>query len=202
MSKLRDARHRHDVFFKKAREEGFVARSVFKLEEIDKRVRLLRAGARVLDLGCRPGSWLQYAVKIVGKHGLVVGIDRDPLPAPIAGARVIQGDIFKVTDGELLGEAAAFDVVLSDMAPDTTGIRATDQARSAALFEEALGRAERLLAPGGAFVGKIFQGPDLPTIRRRMAARFAEVRIVKPESSRAQSIEIYLAGSGFTPPAA
>ncbi|MEA2698552.1 MAG: rRNA (uridine2552-2-O)-methyltransferase [Myxococcales bacterium] len=202
MSKLRDARHRHDVFFKKAREEGFAARSVFKLEEIDKRVRLLRAGARVLDLGCRPGSWLQYAVKIVGKHGVVVGIDRDPLPAPIPGARVILGDIYKITDGELLGEAAAFDAVLSDMAPDTTGIRATDQARSAALFEEALGRAERLLAPGGAFVGKIFQGPDLPTIRRRMAARFAEVRIVKPESSRAQSIEIYLAGTGFTPPPA
>ena len=200
MSKLRDERHRHDVFFKKAREEGFAARSVYKLEEIDKRLKLLRVGARVLDLGCRPGSWLQYAVRTVGAQGLVVGIDRDPLPAPIGGARVIQGDIFKVTDEQLLGGAAAFDVVLSDMAPDTTGIRATDQARSAGLFEEALGRAERLLAPGGAFVGKIFQGPDLPAIRQRMAARFAQVRIVKPESSRAQSTEIYLAGSGYAPP--
>lgn len=200
MSKLRDARHRHDVFFKKAREAGFAARSVFKLEEIDRKLRLLRPGMRVLDLGCRPGSWLQYAVRVVGPRGVVVGIDRDPLPAPIAGARVIQGDIYKISDAELLGEAAAFDVVLSDMAPDTTGIRATDQARSAALFEEALGRAERLLAPGGAFVGKLFQGPDLPAIRQRMSERFGSVRIVKPDSSRAQSIEIYLAGSGFTPP--
>jgi 23S rRNA (uridine2552-2'-O)-methyltransferase len=133
----------------------------------------------------------------VGAHGAVVGIDRHALPAPIAGARVMVGDAFTATDADLLGELAAFDVVLSDMAPDTTGIRATDQARSAALFEEALSRAERLLAPGGAFVGKLFQGPDLQAIRQRMAARFVEVRIVKPDSSRAQSIEIYLAGKGF-----
>ena len=198
MSKLGDSRNRHDKYFKKARAEGFAARSVFKLEEIDKKLRLLRAGHRVLDLGCRPGSWLQYALGVVGPRGAVVGIDRDPLPAVVPGARVLIGDIYKVEDPELLGELAAFDVVLSDMAPDTTGVRATDQARSAALFEEALTRAERLLAPGGAFVGKIFQGPDLAAIRKRMTGRFAEVRIIKPESSRAQSIEIYLAGRGFT----
>jgi 23S rRNA (uridine2552-2'-O)-methyltransferase len=110
---------------------------------------------------------------------------------------VIQGDIFTAPDADLLGDLRAFDAVLSDMAPDTTGVRATDQARSAALFEEALVRALRLLAPGGAFVGKIFQGPDLENLRRRMAARFATVRIVKPESSRAQSIEIYLGAKGF-----
>ena len=170
---------------------------MFKLEEIDRKLRLLRKGLRVLDLGCRPGSWLQYAVGAVGPSGAVVGIDRAPLPAPIAGARVVTGDIFVATDAELLGDLNAFDVVLSDMAPDTTGIRGTDQARSAGLFEEALARAERLLAPGGAFVGKLFQGPDLQALRRRMAARFSEVRIVKPDSSRAQSIEIYLAGKGF-----
>jgi len=197
MSKLRDPHHRHDRYFKQARAQGYAARSVFKLEEIDRKLRLLRAGDRVLDLGCRPGSWLQYAVATVGARGAVVGIDRDPLPAPIAGARVLVGDIYKVTDDELRGDLAAFDVVLSDMAPDTTGVRATDQARSAALFEEALARAERLLAPGGAFVGKIFQGPDLQAIRQRMTGRFGEVRLVKPDSSRAQSIEIYLAGRGF-----
>jgi 23S rRNA (uridine2552-2'-O)-methyltransferase len=198
VSKLRDPRHRHDAFFRKARGAGFAARSVYKLEEIDRKLRLLHAGDRVLDLGCRPGSWLQYALKVVGPHGAVVGIDRDPLPQAIAGARVLVGDIFTTPDAELLGPLAAFDVVLSDMAPNTTGVRATDQARSAALFEEALARAERLLAPTGAFVGKIFQGPDLEGIRKRMAARFAEVKTVKPESSRAQSIEIYLAGKGFT----
>jgi 23S rRNA (uridine2552-2'-O)-methyltransferase len=141
---------------------------------------------------------MQYAVGAVGRYGAVVGIDRDPLERTVPGARVLRGDIYATTDGELLGELAAFDVVLSDMAPDTTGVRATDQARSAALFEEALARAERLLAPTGAFVGKIFQGPDLEALRKRMSARFAEVRTLKPESSRAQSIEIYLAGKGFT----
>ena len=159
----------------------------------------MRAGDRVLDLGCRPGSWLQYALSVVGPHGAVVGIDRDRLESPPTGpcVRVMQGDIYTTSDAELLGPLRAFDVVLSDMAPDTTGIRATDQARSAALFEEALARAERLLAPGGAFVGKIFQGPDLEELRKRMTGRFSEVRTVKPESSRAQSIEIYLAGQGF-----
>ena len=197
MSKLGDPRHRHDAFFRKARDAGFAARSVYKLEEIDRKLRLLRAGDRVLDLGCRPGSWMQYALKVVGPHGAVVGIDRDPLPQPIPGTRVLCADLYTIADGELLGELKAFDVVLSDMAPNTTGIRATDQARSAALVEEALGRAERLLAPGGAFVAKIFQGPDLEAIRKRLAARFSEVRTLKPEGSRAQSIEIYLAGKGF-----
>ena len=199
MSRLRDPHQRHDAFFRKARGAGFAARSVYKLEEIDRRVRLLRAGDRVLDLGCRPGSWMQYARQVVGPHGAVVGIDRDPLPQPIPGTRVLVGDVFAVTDAELLGELKAFDVVLSDMAPNTTGVRATDQARSAALVEEALARAERLLAAGGAFVAKIFQGPDLEAIRKRLAARFGEVRIVKPDSSRAQSIEIYLAAKGFIP---
>jgi 23S rRNA (uridine2552-2'-O)-methyltransferase len=197
VSKLRDPRHRHDAFFRKARDAGFAARSVYKLEEIDRKLRLLRAGDRVLDLGCRPGSWMQYALKVVGKQGAVVGIDRDPLPQPVPGARVLHADLLATPDAELLGNLAAFDVVLSDMAPNTTGVRATDQARSANLFEEALGRAERLLAPGGAFVGKIFMGPDVEAIRKRMAARFAEVRTIKPEGSRTESIEIYLAGKGF-----
>ncbi|HXU82545.1 MAG TPA: RlmE family RNA methyltransferase [Polyangia bacterium] len=196
---LRDRKHRHDQFFKKARSEGFAARSVYKLEEIDKRVRLLRAGDRVLDLGCRPGSWLQYARQVVGPHGLVVGIDRDPLPQPVPGTRFLRGDIYETTDEELLGEAKAFDVVLSDMAPDTTGIRSADQARSASLFEEALKRAERLLAPAGAFVGKIFQGPDVDALRKRMQKRFGDVKLLKPEGSRQESIEVYLVGKGFIP---
>lgn len=193
-----DPRVRHDPFFHKARAAGFAARSVFKLEEIDRRVRLLRAGDRVLDLGCTPGSWLQYAVQVVGAHGAVVGIDRNPLPRPVPGARVLVGDIFTATDDELLGPLKAFDVVLSDMAPDTTGVRSADQARSARLFAEAMTRSIRLLAPGGAFVGKLFQGPDFEDVRRHLASRFADVKIIKPDSSRAQSIEIFLVGKGFT----
>jgi 23S rRNA (uridine2552-2'-O)-methyltransferase len=197
MSKLNDPRHRHDAFFKKARGAGFVARSVYKLEELDRKLRLLRPGDRVLDLGCRPGSWMQYALNVVGPRGAVVGIDRDPLPHPIPGTRVVQGDIFTTPDAELLGPLAAFDVVLSDMAPNTTGVRATDQARSASLVEEAIGRAERLLAPGGSFVAKVFQGPDVDGLRKRLASRFTEVRTVKPEGSRSESTEIYLGAKGF-----
>jgi len=192
-----DPRVRHDPFFRKARAAGFAARSIYKLDEIDRRLRLIRPGDRVLDLGCCPGSWLQYAVGVVGPHGSVVGIDRNPLPRAIAGARVLVGDIFTATDQDLLGPLRAYDVVLSDMAPDTTGIRSVDQDRSAALFSEALGRALRLLAPGGAFVGKLFQGPDVEDIRKRMAERFSDVRFVKPESSRAKSFEIFLVGRGF-----
>ena len=196
-SRFSDPNVRHDRFFDKARAAGFVARSVFKLDEIDRRMRLLRAGDRVLDLGCCPGSWMQYAISVVGPHGAVVGIDRNPLPRPIPGVRALVGDLYVTPDEELLGTLKAFDVVLSDMAPDTTGIRSTDQARSARLFEEALTRAERLLAPGGAFVGKLFQGPDFEAIRKRLAGRFSEVKVLKPDSSRAQSFEIFLAGKGF-----
>jgi 23S rRNA (uridine2552-2'-O)-methyltransferase len=192
-----DPRVRHDAFFKKARAEGFAARSVYKLDEIDRRLRLLRPGYRVLDLGCCPGSWSQYALRSVGPHGAVVGIDRHALPRPIPDARILVADIHATTDAELLGPLGAFDVVLSDMAPDTTGVRSADQARSANLFGEALERALRLLAPGGAFVGKLFQGPDFEDTRRRMQQRFAEVKVIKPESSRAQSFEIFLAGKGF-----
>ena len=196
---LKDRDKRHDTFFKKARDSGFAARSIFKLEDIDRRFRLLRAGERVLDLGCRPGSWMQYAVKVVGSHGHVVGLDRQALPAPIPGTKVLIGDVYTITDADLLDGLRAYDVVLSDMAPDTTGIRSADQARSAALVEEALGRAERLLAPGGAFVAKIFQGPDVAELRKRMTVRFSEVHLVKPEASRSSSTELYLVGKGYVP---
>ena len=197
MGSLRDRGKRHDAFFKKARAEGFVARSVFKLEDLDRRFRLFHPGERVLDLGCRPGSWLQYAKTAVGPQGVVVGLDRQALPAPVPGTKVLIGDVYTMPDDELLDGQRAYDVVLSDMAPDTTGIRATDQARSAALVEEALARAERLLAPGGAFVAKIFQGPDVAVIRKRMATRFSDVQLVKPEASRSSSTELYLVGKGF-----
>jgi len=197
MKSLRDRKRRHDAFFNKARQSGFAARSVFKLEDLQQRFRLIRPGDRVLDLGCRPGSWMQLAAGVVGPHGHVVGVDRAPLPAAIAGTRMIVGDVFALTDEELLGELRAFDVLLSDMAPDTTGIRSTDQARSAALVEEALGRAERLLAPGGNFVAKIFQGPDVALLRKRMEVRFSTVSLVKPEASRAASTELYLVGRSF-----
>jgi 23S rRNA (uridine2552-2'-O)-methyltransferase len=192
VSKLRDKSHRHDVFHRRAKQQGFVARSVFKLEEIDQKHHLLRRGMRVLDLGCRPGSWLQYASGMVGPEGALVGIDRQPLDKPVPGARIVVGDVFAVSAAELRGELPAFDVVLSDMAPDTSGVRSLDQARSEGLFERALQIAEETLAPGGHFVGKLFQGPDWQKLIKRAREGFADVRTMKPEGSRKESIEQYV----------
>jgi tRNA threonylcarbamoyl adenosine modification protein (Sua5/YciO/YrdC/YwlC family) len=124
-SKLSDRRNRHDQYHQRARKRGFVARSVFKLSEIDDKHRIVRPNDRVLDLGCRPGSWLQYCHE--KKAGALVGLDRTDLDAAIAGARILVGDVHEVEPAELLGELEAFDVVLTDMAPDTSGVRHVDQ---------------------------------------------------------------------------
>jgi 23S rRNA (uridine2552-2'-O)-methyltransferase len=180
------------VFHRRAKQQGFVARSVFKLEEIDQKHQLLRPGNRVLDLGCRPGSWLQYAAGVVGPSGALVGIDRTDLDKPIPGARIVVGDVFDVAIETLKGDLPAFDVVLSDMAPDTSGVRSLDQARSEGLFERALEIAELSLDKGGHFVGKLFQGPDWQRLLKRCREGFAEVRTVKPAGSRKESIEQYV----------
>lgn len=194
-SKLSDRGKRHDTFYKRARQEGFAARSVFKLEEIDRRYHLLRKGSRVLDLGCRPGSWLQYAAR-VSEPGQLVGVDRTPLDIALPTCRVLVGDVFGIAPSEMVGTLGAFDVVLSDMAPDTSGVRSADQARSEALFERALWIAEQTLAPGGHFVGKLFQGPDFQKLIKHARQEFTDVRTVKPEGSRKESIEQYVVALG------
>jgi 23S rRNA (uridine2552-2'-O)-methyltransferase len=168
---------------------------VYKLEELDRRFRLLRPGATVLDLGCRPGSWLQFAAKRVGPSGFVVGLDRQPLDTPPpARTHAVVGDVFDVAAGVLRGDRAGFDVVLSDMAPDTTGIRVTDQARSEALAERALELADQVLLPGGHAAIKVFQGPGLTALRDRARGMFDRVELAKPLASRKQSSEVYLVG--------
>jgi 23S rRNA (uridine2552-2'-O)-methyltransferase len=195
-SKLGDRNVRRDKFHQQARRAGFRARAVFKLQELDEARPLFARGQRVLDLGCAPGSWLQYASTRVGPTGRLVGIDRTEIPG-VAGARLLVGDVFTVTPAELLGDLAAFDVVMSDMAPDTSGIRHLDQSRSEALFERALDLAEALLAPGGNFVGKLFQGPEFKNLIDRCRRQFDEVKMVKPESSRQFSIEQYVVARGY-----
>jgi 23S rRNA (uridine2552-2'-O)-methyltransferase len=192
-NKLGDRNARRDVFHKKAKQAGFAARAVFKLEEIDKRYRLFKAGARVLDLGCRPGSWLQYVHK-QSPNAKLVGLDREPLDVTIPNATIHVGDVYTIDLRELVGDLGAFDVVLSDMAPDTSGVRSQDQARSEALFERALEIAEHTLAPGGHFLGKLFQGPDWQKLTSRVRAGFAEMKTLKPDSSRKESIEQYVLG--------
>lgn len=200
MSKLSDRRHRKDRFHRQAQAAGFRARAVFKLEEVDRKVNLLRPGARVLDLGCAPGSWLQYAAQRVGPGGRLVGIDRTPVDLAGPNLRLLVGDVFDVTREELLGDLSAFDVVLSDMAPDTTGIRHVDQTRSEALFERALDLAVATLDHGGNFLAKLFQGPEFAALVARCRREFARVAIHKPAGSRSASIEQYVAGLGFHAP--
>jgi 23S rRNA (uridine2552-2'-O)-methyltransferase len=209
MSRLGDRRVRRDRFHQQAKRDGFRARAVYKLDELDRQFHVLGPGDRVLDLGCAPGSWLQHAAQKVGapQTGALVGLDRTAIP-PVGGARILTGDVMTITAAELLGPLPAFDVVLSDMAPDTSGIRNMDQARSEALFERAFELATLTLAGpgasaggkprrGGHFVGKLFQGPEFQAIIKRCRARFDEVRLCKPESSRQASIEQYVVCLGF-----
>lgn len=193
-------RRRHqDSYGRRARREGYAARSVYKLEEIDAKLGILRRGARVLDLGAYPGSWTTFAAERVQREGRVIGIDRTPFRGALPPhAEIREGDVFELDLAEL-GGPGSFDVVLSDMAPNTTGHRFTDQARSHALFMRALEIACAVLAPGGAFAAKLFQGGEFDDAKRAVAERFETVRIVKPKATRSESIEVFVCGVGFRP---
>lgn len=192
----------HDQFFKRAKQEGYLARSAYKLSEIDDRFRILRAGARVLDLGCAPGAWLQVAAERVGPVGAVVGVDLKEVRGPIAPAvETIVGDIYEIDAAALRGPAGVpFDVVLSDMAPDTTGAGDTDHHRSVRLCRRVLDVLPLLLRPGGSLAMKVFEGGAYPALVRDTAALFDRARGFKPKASREVSREIYIVASGYRPP--
>ena len=183
-----------DHWGRKARKEGFAARSVYKLDEIDRRTNLIRPGARVLDLGAFPGSWTSYAAQKVGPRGMVLGLDiqefRGALPPH---AKIRLGDVLAL---DLITELGpnSFDVVASDMAPNTSGHKFMDQARSFDLFMRALEIAIAVLSPGGNFVGKIFQGEDFTKAHGAVREAFEEMKIVKPPASRAESYETFVVG--------
>ncbi|MGE0790553.1 MAG: SAM-dependent methyltransferase [Sandaracinaceae bacterium] len=191
-------RRRHqDAYGRRARREGYAARSVYKLEEIDKKLRILRRGARVLDLGAFPGSWTTFAADKVQREGRVLGIDRTPFRGALPPhAEIREGDVMEIAAADL-GGPASFDVVLSDMAPSTSGHRFTDQARSEALFLRALEIARSVLTDGGAFVGKIFQGGEFEAVRDQVRASFSTVRVIRPDATRRESYEVFLCGTGF-----
>ncbi len=185
---------RPDAFTRAAKAKGYPARSVFKLEEIDRRVRLLRPGQRVLDLGAAPGSWSMYAAQRIGSKGHLLAVDLSPITAVLGpSATVIQGDALSL-ENEALAAHAPYDVVLSDMAPSTTGSRLADQARSFELFMRALEVAKALGAPGSAFVGKIFMSDDFKIAREAVRLAYEEVRVIRPEGTRATSFETFLVG--------
>jgi len=193
MSRLRDKRTRHDRFYKRAKKEQYASRAVYKLAEIDKRFELLKTGGRVLDLGCWPGSWSQYCAERVGPQGAVVGIDRNAVEISLPPhVRILRGNVFEVEPATLLGDLEAFDVVISDMAPDTTGIRFTDVTRSVDLVEQALALAEALGAPDSVFLAKIFMGHGFDELLAHMKTRYRKVKTIKPSSTRSASMEQYM----------
>jgi 23S rRNA (uridine2552-2'-O)-methyltransferase len=187
---------RPDHFSIDARRRGYPARSVVKLEEIDRRVRLLRPGQRVLDLGAAPGSFTLYAATRIGPNGRLLAVDLSPIETPLPPcATALVADVLAAPP-EQLALHAPYDVVLSDMAPRTTGTPSADQARSFELFARALEIAQALLLREGAFVGKIFMGPDFEQARRRVRAAFRTARTIRPEATRDSSFEVFVIGLG------
>jgi 23S rRNA (uridine2552-2'-O)-methyltransferase len=186
-----------DHYFHRAKKEGYIARSVYKLEEIDRRVRLLRPGQRVLDLGCHPGSWLQYCARAVGKRGLVVGVDSRKISIELPPhVHFIQADVFELLPAGLYHISEEFDLVLSDLAPATTGVSSVDSSHSFALFQRAMILADDLLVPGAHFLGKIFQGSGFDEIVKELKSKFGKVKGIKPKATRKQSKEIFLLALG------
>lgn len=189
-----------DHYFLKAKQENYPARSVYKLKEIDKRFRIFKKGMRVLDLGAAPGSWSLGAAEKVGQEGFVLGADIQntdtSFPANVLFKRE---DVFERSSEfeTLLKEKGPFHVVMSDMAPSTTGHRGTDQARSAALCEEALALALACLIKGGSFVVKVFMGPDTKAYAETLRRLFSQVKSFKPASSRSESMETFYIALGY-----
>jgi 23S rRNA (uridine2552-2'-O)-methyltransferase len=191
--------HFSDPFVQRAQNEGWRSRAIFKLEEIDRREKLLQAGSVCLDLGAAPGAWSQYAAKRVGARGRVVASDILPMP-PLPGVEFVQGDF---REAEVFEQLLALlprgqvDIVLSDMAPNLSGMDVIDQPRSLHLAELALEMAARVLKPGGDALIKVLQGAGFPELLKGARERFARVRLVKPPASRSRSPEIYLLARQF-----
>jgi len=191
-------RQARDPFVKDARAKGYRSRAAFKLIQLDDRFRLLRKGARVLDLGAAPGGWAQVAARRVGAQGRVVAVDVQVLP-PIPGVVIVHGDARDAATLDRIRAAldGPADVVLSDMAAAATGDRDTDHVRVLALAEAAFELARGVLAPGGAFVCKVLQGGAAAGLLGAIRRDFRAARHAKPAASRAESREVYLVAQGF-----
>lgn len=190
----------NDHFARKAKKEQYVARSVYKLQEIDKRYRVIHPGDQVLDLGASPGSWSQYASEKIGEKGRLLGVDLKKVFLSLPNAVFMKGDIMTLDFGhalELHGFTKPFDVIVSDMAPDTTSSRFTDQMKSLELCEMALEMAHRLLKQGGNFVCKIFDSGDAMTFRDELKKYFNSVQLLRPKSVQQSSKEFFMIGLGY-----
>ncbi len=192
-------RQRRDPFVKQAQQSGWRSRAVFKLEQIDQRDQLIKPGQYIADLGCAPGGWSQYALKKLRGQGRVIGLDLLPV-ADIAGLHYRQGDFLAEESidwiASLCADNQGLDLVLSDMAPNLSGNRLLDQARSLELLDAAAAFCRRWLKPGGAFLAKAFQGEDLPEYAAGLKADYATVAWRKPAASRDESREVFLLARG------
>ncbi len=192
--------HNRDAYVQQARHGGYRSRAAYKLIQLDNRERILRAGLRVLDLGAAPGGWSQVAAEAVGVGGRVVAVDRIAIAA-LPNVDCIQGDLDDVATFRqimALRGATGFDLVLSDMAPNISGMKAIDQPRSLGLAEDALAACGELLKPGGDFVVKLFQGAGFDEYLQAMRRSFAKVVRRKPPASRDRSSEIYVLAKGYS----
>jgi 23S rRNA (uridine2552-2'-O)-methyltransferase len=190
--------HERDLFVRKARNEGYRSRAAYKLIEIDLRDRLLRPGMKVIDLGAAPGGWSQVVRERVGAHGTVIAADILDMPS-LDGVTFIRGDFTEaaVVQGILDAAAGPVDLVLSDVAPNISGMRSVDQPRMMSLAEAVLEFAEQALKPRGDILIKVFQGPGFDQLLHHCRARFSRVIIRKPEASRARSSETYVLARGL-----
>ncbi|EPZ50287.1 SAM-dependent methyltransferase [Halobacteriovorax sp. GFR7] len=189
-----------DYYYNKAKKENFLARSIYKLEEIDKKYKVIEKGNNVLDLGYYPGSWMQYTSKKIGPEGFAVGIDIKPVNKKLLGVknvRLFEKSIFDVTTVEELEFDRKFDVVISDMAPNTTGVRSVDQLRSLNLIEQVFAHLDVFLRKDGNFVIKVFDGHEAQVFLKSQRSIFKEFHFLKPKSTRSVSKEFFVIGKGY-----
>ncbi len=193
------AEHESDPYVRRAREEGWRSRAVFKLEEIQRSDHLLKPGMTVVDLGAAPGGWSQYAARVLAGRGRVIAVDILPMVG-LAGVEVLEGDFSEeATLDRLLSTlgGARADLVLSDMAPNTMGIAEVDHARSMHLVDLAVEFAAQALKPGGDLLLKVFQGREFQSLVARLRADFKTVKLRKPKASRGRSPELYVLARGY-----
>lgn len=188
-----------DSWSLKAQKEGYPARSVYKLQEIDQKCKLIHKGMRVLDVGASPGSWTLYVLRKLQNNGLVAAVDLKPLTLKGNHPQLFcyQGDIFSEEAGVFLREKGPYDLLISDAAPNTSGNRLVDTRKSYDLVERVLDLARTQLAPGGALVTKVFQGGDEEELFQRMKECFQSARRLKPKAVRPESFETYFIAQGF-----
>jgi 23S rRNA (uridine2552-2'-O)-methyltransferase len=191
-----------DHFFHKAKKENFLARSVYKLEEIDERFKILKKNDNVIDLGYHPGSWIQYTAQKIGPNGVVIGADVRDINNKLLNlknVRLFQKDVLTIETMEELGISDQFDVVLSDMAPNTTGVQSVDQARSLNLVEMVFFLLPKFLKPGGNVVVKVFESNDAQVFLKEQKKHFSEFHYLRPKSTRSVSKEYFVIGKNFRP---